>query len=151
MCVWKYRVHAHWFIYIYIYIYDYFFFQPMYPFAFNKTHISITTEGLGSQSSAAFGNFINPAYATSFIQSFPLPYSFLHRVLNVIICITELTLQYHASSLQPVLHISYDFKNWTYFQKDGQQLLSSVGSYPVDQICNDYTVTKHIITWFKAP
>ena len=61
----------------------------MYPFAFNKTHVSISTEGLSSYTSAPMGNFLNPAYATALVYAFHQPYSWIDRILNVICCIID--------------------------------------------------------------
>ena len=85
----------------------------MYPFVENKTHITVSTEGIGFHSSLTAGNLLKPAYASNLFFDYPRPYSFAHRLLNLLGSIFEgFLIENMAGSLQQaVVYCSLSFGN----------------------------------------
>nr|XP_027216417.1 UDP-glucuronosyltransferase 2B10-like [Penaeus vannamei] len=54
------------------------------PLCHEMPFITVATPGMDSRQSAVFGNVLNPAYAPTFMNAFPLPMSMIQRFLNTI-------------------------------------------------------------------
>ncbi|RXG53455.1 UDP-glucuronosyltransferase 2B14 [Armadillidium vulgare] len=63
---------------------DELFNELAYPFLVGKNYAVIATSGISSPTSAILGNVINPSYAPSVMTDYPRPYSFIHRISNLV-------------------------------------------------------------------
>ncbi|CAL4063762.1 unnamed protein product, partial [Meganyctiphanes norvegica] len=61
---------------------DHIFNEVAYPFAHEKTWITIATSGLDYRQSAIYGNVQNPAYSPNLLTGYPHPYSLVDRIKN---------------------------------------------------------------------
>ncbi|CAL4065552.1 unnamed protein product, partial [Meganyctiphanes norvegica] len=62
---------------------DHMFNEVVYPFAHEKTWITIATVGMDYRQSAIYGNVQNPAFSPNTLASYPRPYTLVNRIKNV--------------------------------------------------------------------
>jgi len=70
-----------------VFIIDQIFNEVALPFAHERPLIMLSTTKLDPANSAMMGNLQNPAYVANFLESYPQPFSFFHRIKNIFLSV----------------------------------------------------------------